>query len=331
MNQEIYIPNVDEIARRAKARFLSELPRMSFLQSIKDSVPYWIFLVAFPLFAISAPHTAYVWNQITPGVGFVAPVFVEFGLLYGSFRRRYARMKHETNPFFFSVLSVLLFVVAILSNGAGAITEVAKATQNANLSVAELWAQFGNLPITSQASLIMAVLSAFIVPIGAWASGESIGHLIFEYEHENENFREAKWRDAARDKIGQALYTEYRGHGYNEADAQRHARRDLQGYMNFVSTPLSSVHNTVSTVSNRVDRGVQSVDSTAQKVLPLPNKAEQARMWLLAHPEYLDKSINTAHSAINAEGMSLSRTLFANVLRKVKQDAPSKSSVDNEE
>lgn len=320
MNTEIFIPNIDEIARRAKVRYVSELPRVSFLQSIKDSVPYWIFLVAFPLFAISAPHTAYVWNQITPGVGFAAPVFVEFGLLYGSFRRRYARMKNETNPFFFSVLSVLLFVVAILSNGAGAITEVAKATQNADLSMAELWSRFGTLPITSQASLIMAVLSALIVPIGAWASGESIGHLIFEYEHENEDFRESKWREVARDKIGQALYTEYRGHGYSEIDAQRHARQDLRAYMNFVSTPLSSSSTPLSTVSSRVDKTGQTMDETGQKSLPMPNKADQARRWLLAHPEYINESVDRGHAAIKADGTELSRSLFAKVLQTVRQD-----------
>lgn len=310
-----YTPDVEAVYRQTKEKFIAELPRISILQIIKNSVPYWIIFVAIPLFMISAPHTAYIWNQITPGVGWVAPIFVEFGLLYGSFRRRYANMKHETNPFFFSMLSVLLFVVAILSNGAGATIEVAKATQNANLSITEIVNTFGTLPIVSQVSLVMAVLSAFIVPIGAWASGESIGHLIFEYEQENESFHEQEWRKSHYEELRKALYTAYRNNGYDEATALKHSVRDTKGYL---STGMSNPSTMLSTVSNRVDILDKVVDNSGQKALPSPTKQEQAMAWFVQNPDAVHLSTDAGWEKIKSDGVDIGRSLFAKVKSNVK-------------
>src|SRR5258706_9698239 len=42
-------------------------------------------LVALVLYGLSAPHTASVFDKLTPGWGWIAPVGVEFGLLYRHF------------------------------------------------------------------------------------------------------------------------------------------------------------------------------------------------------------------------------------------------------
>ncbi len=62
-------------------------------------------------------------------------------------------------------LEVLLFLTAMLVNGAGAFTSVVTSINLDQLSFAALVEQFGNLPATSQAALIMVVL---------WPDGHSV-------------------------------------------------------------------------------------------------------------------------------------------------------------
>jgi hypothetical protein len=79
---------MEKIYRQERQRWLrEEAPRKSIREGIAESVPYWIILVALVLFGLSAPHTAGVFDKLTPGWGWLAPIGVEFGLLYTAFRR----------------------------------------------------------------------------------------------------------------------------------------------------------------------------------------------------------------------------------------------------
>jgi hypothetical protein len=80
--------------------------------------------VALVLYGLSAPHTAGVFDKLTPGWGWIAPIGVEFGLLYSAFRRRLARTRQEALPWTLWALECLLFLTAMLVNGAGAFTSV---------------------------------------------------------------------------------------------------------------------------------------------------------------------------------------------------------------
>src|SRR5258708_2894829 len=80
------IVDVETIYRQERQRWLREdAPRLSVRELIANSVPYWIVLVAAVLYDLSAPHTASVFDKLTPGWGWIAPVGVEFGLLYRHF------------------------------------------------------------------------------------------------------------------------------------------------------------------------------------------------------------------------------------------------------
>ena len=68
-------------------------------------------------------------------------------------------------------LEILLFLTAMLVNGAGAFSSVVSSVNLDSLSFAAIVERIGNLPSTSQAALIMAVLSAFTIPIGALVTG----------------------------------------------------------------------------------------------------------------------------------------------------------------
>src|SRR5215213_6620796 len=136
--------DMETIYRTERQRWLrEEAPRKSVRDVIAQTVPYWIVLVALVLYGLSAPHTASVFDKLTPGWGWIAPVGVEFGLLYAAFRRRHAKHTGEAVPWTLWALEVLLFVTAMLVNGAGAFTSVVSATQLNSLSFSAITEKFG--------------------------------------------------------------------------------------------------------------------------------------------------------------------------------------------
>jgi hypothetical protein len=91
-------------------------------------------------------------------------------LLYAAFRRL-AKSENEPLRWTLWALEILLFLTAMLVNDAGAFSSVIEAINLNTLSFAAIIEQFGLLPATSQAALVMAMLSAFIIPIGALVAG----------------------------------------------------------------------------------------------------------------------------------------------------------------
>jgi hypothetical protein len=156
------------------------------------SLPYWIIVVATVLYGLSAPHTAAVFDKLTPGWGWIAPVGVEFGLLYAAFRRRYALHNNEVIPWTLWTLEVLLILTAMLVNGVGAFTSVVSSADLSSLSFTSIVTQFGDFPATTQAALIMAMLAAFIIPIGALVAGEGLAALTLERRN-MQDFRDNRW------------------------------------------------------------------------------------------------------------------------------------------
>ena len=190
------ILDLETIYREERQRwFREEAPRKSIREHIADSVPYWIILVALVLFGLSVPHTADVFDKLTPGWGWIAPVGVEFGLLYSAFQRRLAKAERKPLPWTLWALEILLFLTAMLVNGAGALTSVIAVSGPERLSFAEIVDEFEHFPTTTQAALIMATLSAFIIPIGALVAGEGLAALALERQTMGTDFREARWME----------------------------------------------------------------------------------------------------------------------------------------
>lgn len=90
-------------------------------------------MVALVLYGLSAPHTASVFDKLTSGWGWIAPIGVEFGLLYKAFRRD-ARATGEMVSWALWLLEALLFLTAMLVNGAGSFTSVIN-----SVSLEKLW------------------------------------------------------------------------------------------------------------------------------------------------------------------------------------------------
>ena len=67
---------------------------------------------------------------------------------------------------------------------------VVTVTRLDNLSFAAIMYQFEHLPATSQAALIMAVLAAFIMPIGTLVAGEGLAAIVLERRLGGVDYRE---------------------------------------------------------------------------------------------------------------------------------------------
>ncbi|MEM9951061.1 MAG: hypothetical protein AAF846_05640 [Chloroflexota bacterium] len=301
--------DIATIYRRERARWLKEeAPRRSFRHLVAASVPYWIVIVALVLFGLSAPHTAKIFTMLTPRWGIIAPIGVEFGLLYAAFRRRLAHSADEKLPWTLWAMEILLFITAILVNGAGAFVSVVSVTNLDSLSFTAIMEQFTILPATSQAALIMAALSSLIIPIGTLVAGDGLADLTLD-QREGRNFKEQQWQQVQRDVLYRALYVTYKVDGLRDKQARKRAYDAVEGYLGSPASPVRSL----------------SAES-AQQILSAPNAQithaqpesvkSRIRAHLAEHPELLELSVNGVLSALNEHGVQAGRTSVAEVLRE---------------
>ncbi|MCC7452121.1 MAG: hypothetical protein IT324_32250 [Anaerolineae bacterium] len=277
---------------------------------IADSVPYWIVLVAIVLYGLSAPHTASVFDKLTPGWGWIAPIGVEFGLLYAAFRPRLGRDTMEKLAWTLWVLEALLFVTTMLVNGTGAFASVVSSTQLDNLSFAVIVERFGVLPATSQAALIMAGLAAFIIPIGALVTGEGLASLALE-RRSGTDIREIRWHEVEHKVIYRAVFVRYLQSGVPDKEARLRAQAEVKGYLGSgsVLSPVQPVR-ALSAGSVQTERGANGQ----------PNNGVKAtiRAYLAEHPDAVQMSVNQLVCALNEQGIHAGRTTVAEVLKEAR-------------
>src|SRR5260221_3595403 len=309
MNETI---SVEAIYRQERQRWMrEEAPRRSLRDIIGGSVPYWIILVALVLYGLSAPHTASIFDKLTPGWGWIAPIGVEFGLLYTAFRRRVARFASEKVTWTLWLLELLLFLTAMLVNGAGAFTSVVSAIDLQQLSFTALADQFGALPATSQAGIVMAVLSAFIIPIGALVAGEGLALLVVERRN-GLNLREAEWREVALLTTYRAMFVRYLHSGLPDRDAKLKAMAEVKGYL---SAGNKSGVRVLSAGAAQPAHGAQ------ENAVQLSGAKASIRAYLDANPDARQLSINQTLSILRDRGIRASRTTVAEVLREGRKSA----------
>jgi hypothetical protein len=268
------------------------------------------------LFGLSAPHTAGVFDKLTPGWGWLAPIGVEFGLLYTAFRRRLAKSAKQSVPWTLWALEILLFLTAMLVNGAGSFTSVVAATQLDKLSFAAIVEGFGQLPATSQAALIMAVLSAFIIPIGTLVAGDGLASLALE-QQTGGDYREQRWQEVEFTVIYRALFVRYMQQGLPERDARHRAFSEVKGYLG--SSNLSGVRmlSAPNGQSGQLTNGQNGhkVGEQAGSV------KRQVHAYMDANPDLAQLSVNQALSVLKNAGVQVGRTTVAEVLQERKQQA----------
>lgn len=220
MNDEILI-DVAKIRERTRQQWLAEQRRKAtFLDQIDQSVPWWLVVIAATLFALSAPHTAATFAQITPIMGLLAPLFVEFGLLYTAFSRKKLRQQGEKIPGLIWVTEILLFITAIIVNGAGAFVSVVTAVGLGEMSFADMIEAFGEMPATSQVALILVPIAAFIIPIGTMVAGEGLATLVLERKRAKDD-QDEQWIAASPRWLYTAFFDALIAAGYQPGKARQ--------------------------------------------------------------------------------------------------------------
>lgn len=309
--------DMETIYRKERQRWMKEeAPRRSFRDILTGSVPYWIALVAMVLYGLSAPHTAGVFDKLTPGWGWIAPIGVEFGLLYSAFRRRLANAAKEQLNWTLWALEILLFLTAMLVNGAGSFSSVIGAVGLETLSFAAITEGFGNLPATSQAALVMAVLSAFIIPIGALVAGDGLAILALE-RRSSSDFREQRWQEVEFMVIYRAVFVRYLQQ-LPERDARQRAYAEVRGYLGKGS---SSGVRLLSAGNGQTGQGEQAANGQNGRTADRQNgRVKQGiRVFLDANPGLDQLSINQVLSALKEANVQAGRTSVAEVLQERKQ------------
>jgi hypothetical protein len=302
--------DIEAIYRQERQRWLrEESPRKSLRDLIAESVPYWIILVALVLYGLSAPHTAAVFDKLTTGWGWIAPIGVEFGLLYAAFRRRLGRALMEPMPWTLWALEALLFITAMLVNGAGAFASVLTATHLDQLSFAAIVEQFGTIPATSQAALIMAGLAAFIIPIGTLVAGEGLAALTLE-RRGGVDPKEFRWHEVEFIVVYRAMYVRYLQQGIPDREARGRAHAEVKGYLGSGTPNLPST--------------VRPLSASSGQVVQVPNGQVNAgvkakvRAYLAAHPDTAELSVNQLLSVLSEQGVRAGRTTVAEVLKEAR-------------
>jgi hypothetical protein len=322
MNEMI---DLEKLYREEQRRWLrEEAPRRSFRDVLTSSVPYWIVLVALVLYGLSAPHTAGVFDKLTPGWGFIAPIGVEFGLLYAAFRRRLAKSEKEPLPWTLWALEILLFLTAMLVNGAGAFSSVIESINLNTLSFAAIIEQFGNLPATSQAALVMAAFSAFIIPIGALVAGDGLAALALE-RRTTADAKDQAWQEVEFTVIYRALYGRYLRQGIAQNEARQKAAGEVRGYLG--KGAVSAVRQ-LSAPTGQSGHGGQE---NGQPESGQSSKVKgRVHAYLDTHPDLVQLSVNQVLVALKEAGVQAGRTTVAEVLQErkaVKVDIPVEVSV----
>ena len=300
-------PDIEIIFRQERKRWLrEEAPRRSFRDVVAGSVPYWIVIVALVLFGLSAPHTADIFNMLTPGWGYIAPVGVEFGLLYAAFRRRLTKSEGQTLPWTLWAMEILLFLTAILVNGAGAFASVVDATGLADLSFSAIRQGFGGLPATSQAALLMAGLSALIIPIGTLVAGDGLADLTLE-RREHTDFREQRWKEVEFQVVYRAVYVRYLQQGLPDKEAKKRSLAEVRGYLD---SGQASTVRLLSAPNGHAGQSEQTANGHIKSV------RQQVSEYLNIHPELEQNSVNQVLATLADAGVQAGRTTVAEVLKE---------------
>lgn len=303
------MPNVETIYRQERRRWLKEeAPRKAVRDYLMESVPYWVVLIALVLYSLSAPHTAKVFNMLTPGWGWTAPVGVEFGLLYTAFRRRLAKVENQVLPWTLWALEILLFLTAMLVNGAGSFASVIEVTHLERLSFSGIVDAFSHLPATTQAALIMAVLSAFIIPIGVLVAGEGLASLALERRH-GQNYREQRWLEVEFTVIYRAVFVRYLQSGLSDKEARHRAHAEVRGYLTQLRPPDVQL---LSASSEQGGQNGQRANGRGESV------KGRVKAYLDANPDLEQMSINQVLATLHIAGIEAGRTSVAEVLQERK-------------
>lgn len=232
--------NLQKLHDDARNRWLDSQRqgRKNVLSLIEWSVPFWLIVIAAAMYMLSAPHTAAIFDRLTPGFGWVAPLGVEFALLYIAFRQKQVNDPRLVN------LQRMFGVISLIVNGAGSLMAVVNTTGATDKPIGAILGGFGELGITIQVGLLLVVFAAIAIPYATIAVGEGVATLIQEYNQGDQKYLD-KWPAIAKDELYRAVYQELINQGVRSDRARNKASKDVSNWFNHLqpAQPLTTSGN----------------------------------------------------------------------------------------
>lgn len=165
--------DIQEIQDTARATFEAQQRRRRNLNSWLVVLLPWFQVVSFIVFyLLSAPHTVYLMERITPNWGKFAPIGLEFGVVF------VAAMRHKgwRGSLTFGILWALVVVNVIINIGGGFIAVVHSSSDGtmSSATMLEIISRFVTLPAEYQVLFPLVVIVGVLVPIMGKFSGEAV-------------------------------------------------------------------------------------------------------------------------------------------------------------
>ncbi len=278
-------PNV--IDTRAKAREQWEHQQQYktglFERLVTAAIPLGLFVIAAVFFTLSAQHTVDIFTIIFPGVGVIAPVGIELGIVYSAFMFAEAVFTNSRVSSTITLLRRLFLIIVVVANGAGSLIAVVKSAGLSDLSTQEIIGRFPTLPAIQQIALIIALLSAFAVPAAAVMSGEGFFRYLADQRRKRKTLDEL-WAEVRAQVEFEALRDAAINHGVTPGKASRWAAEIAQSGMRRPPGIVSSQTNETGETSGNI----QGPKGETQK--------EQAARLLRENPAWKETSIDVLES-----------------------------------
>ena len=301
MSKQLY--DLDKILTDARQTWETgeRRKRTTVSARIGASIPWWLVIIAIVAFALSIPHTVEVFGRVTPVVGVVAPLFVEFGLLFSAANRYKLKLEGSRPHWIAWLFEVLVVVASVFVNGAGSLIAVVSGTVIADMPFEVIMTRLHELPIVSQVALVLVPFAGLMIPAGTWVAGEGLARLFLEERGERrDRALDEEWRAAAPGIEYEALYNALVTRGIPPTRAAGQAERFIAGrYHRIADRPpvaseLSDRHvQTKQTIRQEPDTSDNQPDApdspsdTATRQRN-PNASRDALRLLGEHPDWLN-------------------------------------------
>lgn len=302
-NYTISSVNPSEIYYRAKGLWLkTEAPKRDIQDLFFDLRILLLTLAFLAMGLLSSAHTVEAFSHNAPyALALVSPLAFELYLIASTLTGRAVHQDIGTR-----ITQVLIFVVAVIANGASG------------------WQQAMNTATDSMQSVyqIMALIAAPIVPFATM----SIGHLLSGSIMSRQKFDKVgeAWKAAETGVFYRALYTAYNTQGVPPQEARKLAQADAQGYLGMGRITSASRLSSVSTVSQESttlalqDAGQAGQrtgqDGTGQLPVASGTLADKAYEMIVADPSLYDLSVREL-----AERTGITKNHWVIAKRKVQQ------------
>jgi hypothetical protein len=319
--------DIDLTYRAARSRWLKEsAPRRAMADWFALFTPWSIVIVFAAAYALSAPHTAAVMDRVTPGMGFIAPIAVEFALIWASFEIRRARSADSPPLPAARFLRWFMLVIAVATNAAGGMSAVVAGTGVTELSATALYNAFEMLPLITQVALLMVIVAALAVPITAEATGGAIAQLVFE-RRSRDDFREQAWQGVAFEQTARAAFVHFSRAGHNPEDARKLAVGAVRGYLNAgagrggaVRSPQTEQTShllTIGQMGQTEQTNGQTANGRGQVV---GAKLDAARAYLTVRPELHALSVSAVWEQMTRDGVQVGRDTAYKALQQIRSE-----------